>query len=228
MRQLFELCGENRDVRFSPYCWRARLALMHKELEFDTVPITFLEKQPIENASSKTVPVLNDDGTWVKDSFDIACYLDDTYTAKPLFGSTDARAQAVVLNDWLNRTLLLGIFPMIVLDIHGHLDAKNAAYFRETREKFLGCTLEEAQGTRAERLIPLRKSLAPLRAGLKTQAYLSGAAPAWLDYAVFGTFMWVHLASDLEVLADDDVLFAWRERMFGLFDGYGRNMPRAV
>ncbi|WP_262692970.1 glutathione S-transferase N-terminal domain-containing protein [Kordiimonas aestuarii] len=228
MRQLFELCGENRDVRFSPYCWRARLALKHKGLEFDSVPITFLEKQPLENASSKTVPVLNDDGTWVKESFDIACYLDDTYADKPLFGSADARAQGVVLNDWLNRTLLLGLFPMIVADIHRHLDAKNAAYFRDTREKFLGCTLEDAQGTRAERLAPFRKSLSPLRAGLRANDYLSGDAPAWLDYAAFGTFMWVHLASDFEPLEADDPLYDWRERMFDLFDGYGRGMPRAV
>ncbi|WP_051555946.1 glutathione S-transferase N-terminal domain-containing protein [Kordiimonas gwangyangensis] len=145
MRQLYELCGENRDVRFSPYCWRTRLMLQHKGLEFDPVAITFLEKQPLESAGSRTVPVLNDNGTWVKDSFDIALYLDDTYTDKPLFGNATARAQAVVLNDWLNRTLVLGIFPMIVADLHGHLDAKNAAYFRETREKFLGCTLEDAQ-----------------------------------------------------------------------------------
>ncbi|WP_417450428.1 glutathione S-transferase N-terminal domain-containing protein [Kordiimonas sp.] len=228
MRQLFELCGENRDVRFSPFCWRSRLMLKHKGLDFDCVPITFLEKQPLETAAAKTVPVLNDNGTWVKESFDIACYLDDTYADRPLFGSADARAQARVLNAWVDHTLLGGIFPMIVADIHRHLDAKNAAYFRETREKFLGCTLEEAQASRAGRLGTFRKSIAPLRAGLKVNDYLSGETPAWLDYAVFGCFIWVHLASDLEVLEVDDSLYGWRERMFELFDGYGRSMPRAA
>ncbi|WP_020400523.1 glutathione S-transferase N-terminal domain-containing protein [Kordiimonas gwangyangensis] len=228
MRQLYELCGENRDVRFSPYCWRTRLMLQHKGLEFDPVAITFLEKQPLESAGSRTVPVLNDNGTWVKDSFDIALYLDDTYTDKPLFGNATARAQAVVLNDWLNRTLVLGIFPMIVADLHGHLDAKNAAYFRETREKFLGCTLEDAQGTRAEKLAPFRASLAPLRAALKQDDWLAGDAPGWLDYATFGPFVWAHLTSDIDLLDKDDSLHAWRERMFDLFDGSTRAMPRAV
>lgn len=228
MRQLFELCGENRDIRFSPYCWRARLVLEHKGLEYETVPISFIEKQPLESAGSKTVPVLNDDGTWVKDSFEIALYLEKTYPEKPLFGNDMAIAQAAVLNDWLNRTLVLGIFPMIVADIHGHLDAKNAAYFRETREKFLGCTLEEAQGKRGERLAPFQASLAPLRAGLRRGDYLAGDAPGWLDYAAFGPFIWAHLTSRLELLKADDPLHDWRERMFGQFGGFMRELPRAV
>ena len=228
MRQLYELCGENRDVRFSPYCWRVRLMLDHKGLDYDTVPITFIEKQPLENASSRTVPVLNDDGTWVKDSFEIALYLDDTYPDSPLFGDGIARAQAVVLNDWVNSTIARGIFPMIVADIHRQLDPKNAAYFRETREKFLGCTLEDAQGTRAERLAPFRVSLSPLRAALKRGDWLAGEAPGWLDYAVFGTFVWSHMVSDIELLEKDDILHAWRERMFDTRDGYIRAMQRAV
>jgi len=228
MRQLYELCGENRDLRFSPYCWRARLMLAHKGLAYEPVPITFIEKQPLESAGSKTVPVLNDNGTWVKDSFDIALYLEDTYPEKPLFGNDIARAQAVVLNDWLNRTLVLGIFPMIVADIHGYLDAKNAAYFRETREKFLGCTLEDAQGTRAERLAPFRASLAPLRAALKAGDFLAGDAPGWLDHAAFGPFIWAFLASKLELLDKDDPLHSWRERMFDLFGSDAHAMARAA
>lgn len=227
MRQLFELCGEDRNVRFSPYCWRVRLALLHKGLEFEGVPIRFLEKQPLESADSKTVPVLNDKGTWVKDSFAIATYLDDTYPDAPLFGGTICNAQAVVLNDWLNRTMLMGIFPMIVADIHGKLDAKNAAYFRETREKFLGRSLEEAQAGRADMLPAFRKALAPLRAGLRTTDFLSGVQPAWLDYAVMGTFMWAKVVSDIELLSEDDELAVWQERMLDLFDGHCRKTLEA-
>lgn len=227
MRQLFELCGENREVRFSPYCWRARLALLHKELDYESVPISFLEKQPLESADTKTVPVLNDDGVWVKDSLGIALYLDDTYTDRPLFGGEIAKAQAAVLNNWLNKSVLMGIFPMIVMDIHQALDSKNAAYFRETREKFLGCTFEEAQAGRPAMLPKLQKALSPLRAGLRSTPYLSGAAPAWLDYAVMGTFMWAAIVSDLELLEEDDELYAWRERMLDLFGGHCRKVLKA-
>ena len=227
MRQLFELCGENKSERFSPYCWRAKLALLHKGLEFESVPISFLEKQPLENADSKTVPVLNDEGTWVKDSFGIAVYLDKAYPDKALFGGDIASAQAVVLNDWLNKSVLLSIFPMIAADVHKKLDAKNAAYFRETREKFFGHSLEEAQAARADMLPKFRNSLAPLRAGLRTTSFLSGAQPAWLDYALMGTFMWANMVSDIDLLAPDDELAIWQERMLDLFDGYCRKALEA-
>ena len=42
--RLFELCGEDRDIRFSPFVWRVRLALAHKGLAYDCVPVRFLEK----------------------------------------------------------------------------------------------------------------------------------------------------------------------------------------
>ena len=223
MRQLYELCGRDRDVRFSPYVWRAKLALKHKGLDFEGVPVRFLEKQPLESADSKTVPVLDDNGTWVKDSFEIARYLDETYPNAPLFGGAIAQANARMLNNWMNNVLNLGIFRMIAADIHARLDEKNAAYFRQTREKFLGSTLEEVQATRAEAVADWRQLLGPVRAALAAGPYLSGEKAAWADYALFGTFMWARIASDFELLDTEDTLFAWRERMLDMFEGYGRS-----
>jgi glutathione S-transferase len=223
MRQLFELCGRDTSVRFSPYVWRVKLALHHKDLEFESVPVRFLEKKPLESAQSKTVPVLNDDGTWVSDSLKIAFYLDQTYPEKPLFGGPIAEGQAKILNAWMNSSVLLGIFRMIAADIHSHLDDKNGAYFRETREKFLGCTLEQSQASRHELLPVWQAGLAPLRAGLKDAPFLAGDTPAWPDYSLFGTFMWARIASLFELLAEDDPLHAWRERMLDQFDGLGRS-----
>jgi Glutathione S-transferase, N-terminal domain len=34
--QLYDLAGADLERRFSPYCWRIKLALMHKGLPFDT------------------------------------------------------------------------------------------------------------------------------------------------------------------------------------------------
>lgn len=223
MRQLFELCGHDEDVRFSPYVWRIRMALKHKGLDFEGVPIRFLDKQPLENAQSKTVPVLNDEGTWVKDSFEIALYLEKTYADAPLFGGAIAQGQARLLNAFTDSTVVRGIFPMIVADIHARLDEKNGAYFRETREKFLGCSLEEAQAGRDAMLPKFRAALAPFRNTLKAQPYLSGEVPAWADYCLFGTLMWARIASDFELLEADDPIHTWREGMLDLYDGYARS-----
>src|SRR5271166_3048109 len=46
-RQLYDLAGAEAERRFSPYCWRAKMALMHKGLPFDTIPWRFNEKSEI-------------------------------------------------------------------------------------------------------------------------------------------------------------------------------------
>ncbi len=43
---------------------------------------------------------------------------------------------------------------------------------------------------------------------------MSGEAPAYPDYILFGTFLWPHTMSPgLELLEKDDPVHAWRERM---------------
>ena len=46
MRELFELCGADPELVFSPYCWRVRLALAHKGLDWQSRPIRFTDKEP--------------------------------------------------------------------------------------------------------------------------------------------------------------------------------------
>ena len=61
-RILYDLCAAN-DLRFSPYCWRVKLSLAHKKLEYRTVPVGFTEKYKIEFSGQNLVPVLDDNGT---------------------------------------------------------------------------------------------------------------------------------------------------------------------
>src|SRR5690348_18091718 len=74
--QLYDLAGAEDDRRFSPYCWRIRMALRHKGLEFETIPWRFTEKDVIAPHGSQTVPVLVDGGKAIYDSWTIAEYLD--------------------------------------------------------------------------------------------------------------------------------------------------------
>src|SRR5881394_4497405 len=36
--KLYDLAGAEDDRRFSPYCWRVKMALKHKGLDFETIP----------------------------------------------------------------------------------------------------------------------------------------------------------------------------------------------
>ena len=98
---LYELSGIEDERCFSPYVWRARLALAHKGLEVEGIPVRFTEKEKIAFAGSTTLPVLVDDGHTVADSWLIGCYLEDTYGDRPsLFGGTEGRAFALFVNEW--------------------------------------------------------------------------------------------------------------------------------
>ena len=78
MIALYELKGKN-DRRYSLFSWRARMALRHKGLEFETLPVRLSDKAVIDFSGGKTVPVIKDKDTVVRDSWKIAEYLENRY-----------------------------------------------------------------------------------------------------------------------------------------------------
>lgn len=225
-RKLFELCGTETERVFSPFCWRTRMALAHKDLQAETIPWRFSEKDAIAPHQSDKVPVFIDGETSVADSWTIANYLEDTYPDRPsLFGGEGGRAMGRMLNWWGDTVVLGGIFPMIAADIHGHLRPADQPYFRKTREARLGKTLEQAAATRDTAVEEFRKSLMPMRLTLKTQTYLGGDAPNYADYIVFGPFQWARATSAFKLLKEDDPIYAWRERLLDAFGGMARKSP---
>ena len=59
---LYDLAGIEPERRFSPFCWRAKMALAHKGLAVDTVPWRFTEKDKLPKPNDGRVPVIVDDG----------------------------------------------------------------------------------------------------------------------------------------------------------------------
>jgi len=58
--QLHDLAGAEAERRFNPYCWRTKLALVHKGLPFEAIPWRFSEKDVIAFSGQGRVPVLRD------------------------------------------------------------------------------------------------------------------------------------------------------------------------
>ncbi len=226
-RQLFELAGRDPAHVFSPYCWRIRMALAHKGLDFQTVPWRFMQKDAIKPHNSEKVPVLVDGDTSISDSWAIANYLEDKYPDRPsLFGGEGGRAMARMLNSWSDVSVGQ-IAPLIITDIHAGLHPGDQDYFRRTREKNLGRKLEEVVADREQQVENVRKWLHPLRMTLRAQSFLGGAAPNYADYIVFGPFQWARLTSSFELLMPDDTIYAWREKMLDAFGGMARQSPVA-
>ncbi len=221
--KLWELAGAEDDRLFSPYCWRTRLALAPKGLQAQTVPWRFPEKAAHAFSGQGLVPVLQDGERVVSDSWAIAAYLDEAYPQKPLFEGAQARALALFLKSWCERTLHLPIMRVILLDLFGNLHEGDRAYFRESREKRFGTTLEAFAGDAPAALAALRAALDPLRPVLAAQPYLCGVAPAYGDYIVFGAFQWSRALSPIRLLQADDPVYAWRERLLDAHGGMARN-----
>ncbi|MBL6453896.1 glutathione S-transferase family protein [Belnapia sp. T6] len=226
-RQLFELCGTDPARRFSPYCWRSRMALAHKGLEAEVVPWRFTEKAAIAFAESDKVPVLVDGERRVADSWAIAEYLDAAYPDAPRLFAGAPAAQRFV-NTWSDGVLLPALAKLIVSDIPPLLGAEDRAYFIESREKRFGQPLDQVTAGREARLPEFRALLMPLRLLLRAQPFLGGAAPDYGDYCVFGTLMWPRIVSPLPLLEPGDAVHAWQERMLDLFGGLARAAPAAA
>jgi glutathione S-transferase len=223
-RTLYDLAAADDKRRFSPYCWRIKMALAHKELEVGTVPWRFTEKNVIAFSGQGRVPVLVDGNRVVADSWAIANDLEDRYPDKSLFGGVRARPLTQFVATWADAVLHPAIAPFILADIYAHLHDKDKVYFRESREKRVGTTLEKFCANREERVIQFRTVvLAPLRAVLASKPFLGGSEPTYADYAVFGAFQWARATSPFKLLEPSDPIALWREWMLDLYGGLARN-----
>ena len=115
---LYDLAGAEADRRFSPFCWRTRMALAHKGLKVETVPW----------------PVIVDDDRVVHDSTAIADHLEERYPDRPaLFGGEIGRALARFVQNWTETVVLPGLIRLVLLDIHRRCAPEDQDYFRRAR-----------------------------------------------------------------------------------------------
>jgi glutathione S-transferase len=223
---LYDLAGIEADRRFSPFCWRAKMALAHKGLDVETVPWRFTEKDKLPTPNDGRVPVIIDGGKVTHDSSAIADYLEEHYADRPsLFPGASAKGLSKFVQNWTETVLQVGLIRLVLMDIYAHIGLEDQEYFRQSREARFGTTLEEVVKDRETQLPAFRTSLDPLRRTVERQPFVCGDAPAYADYVVFGAFQWARSISDFTLLDADDPVYAWRGRVLDLFDGLARNSP---
>lgn len=219
------VCQDER--RPSPFCWRIKYALAHKGLAYDAQPVGFTEIPQLYGGVYATLPILADDTRVIHDSWRIADYLDEAYPDRPaLFASPAERAMCRFTEGWL-IDVFQKVFPIYVRDIHDHTLARDRAYFRESRERRLGRTLEQVSAGREAKLAAARDSFTPLRLTLmhQGQRFIAGEQAGYADYCVAGVLLWIASIGTLPLLAREDPLVAWFERVQGLFGGVGHTAP---
>ncbi|HET6198112.1 MAG TPA: glutathione S-transferase N-terminal domain-containing protein [Acetobacteraceae bacterium] len=212
--------------RISPFSWRIRYAFAHKGLQPTVVPTRFADVERIRALSGQHfVPIIEHDDVVVHDSWSIACYLEDRFPDSPsLFGGPAGRGAARLVNIWSDTVLGPAMRPLVYADFIRCIDPDDRAYFRGSREAQLGVTLEQFSADPAAAQPELARACAPLERTLSEQAFIAGAAPAYVDYIVFSVFQWARVGAPRDVLDGAigmDATRAWRERMVGLHEDLG-------
>jgi glutathione S-transferase len=216
---LYELSAADRNVRFSPHCWKSRLALEHKQLSYETEAVWFTEKDKIALSNQPLLPVMtNTDANEtfvVNDSWQIALYLEKTYPDAPkLFADANAKEKADALNQWVDTELAQFIRPAILMDIFDLIAEQDKDYFRSSREAKIGCSLEEFVAAKPEqKMAQMGEALEPIRLILTEQPYLGGTEPDYRDICLLSTFLWIACVSKIDILEKEDAVYRWYNNM---------------
>jgi glutathione S-transferase len=226
MIKLYDLAARDENVRFSPFCWRTKFALKHKGLDFETVPWRFTEKDLIAKTGQGRVPVMIDGAQWLHDSWSIALYLDRIYPDRSALMRSEAeRASAQFMNFWCDLSVHPALRPLVFFDVYNAAAEKDRKYFRESREKLLGVTLEELCRDQDGAQQAFLKVIAPAENTLANTQYFGGMSANYSDYILFGSLQWANAVSGTTFVAPGSAVAAWFERMLDLFEGYGRLAP---
>ncbi len=224
---LYDLVNAAR-AHFSPNSWRVRMALLHKGIPFEVKDVLFTDIPSLASGGDKlTIPTIGHEGRLITDSWAIVQHLDAAFPDTRRLLTPESAPVLKFFQYWAQTALHGPIARLVLLDLHDRLDPADQPYFRASREKMYKTTLEELQAGREDRLDAFRRGLQPMRLALGHHPYLSGEQPGYADYLAFAAFMWARASSPFALLAEDDVVHAWRERCLDLYNGAGRREPAA-
>ena len=220
--KIYELCGADDQLLFSPHCWKTRLCFAHKGLAWETEALPFTKVATIEDGDARRVPVIRDGDTVVEESFEIAKYLDEKYpTEHQLIPQGSAELTQFFIN-WSQTQLHSEVVKICLLDIYETLAPEDQAFFRSSREKLFGCTLEEFSQKFPKDNAGLTKALTPAALTLKKQTFIGGDKPIFADYVMFGALQWLNVVYPDDAIMPDGPVGVWFNRLLDMYDGLGR------
>ena len=209
----------------SPFVWATKYALAHKGFDINIVPGGFTGILERTGGRSERLPVIEDDGEFILDSWVIAEYLDETYPDRPtLIGDPGIKPLTEFVEGWLWRTAIGPWFSCFIIDYRDRSLPQDHEYVTTTRETMLGGRkLEDVSAGREDRLPQVPPTLEPFRQLLKANKWLGGEAPNYADFRALAVFLWTASVAGTPPLTEDDPLRDWLDRGFDLYGGLGRH-----
>ena len=200
------------------------MALAHLGIEAASEPVGFLGIRRIGDGKFRRVPVLENAGEFIEDSWRIAQYLEPRAADRSLFPDPSSRVYGRFTEHWVTG-LFSQIGRIVVPDIFDLVADEDHPYFEESRERWLGRPIETLRINREQELPDFRGRLEPIRRLLLEQPFLNGTDPGYPDYQMFGALQWARVTCAIPLVASDDPVYDWFQRCLDLYDGLGRREP---
>ncbi|MCL6284948.1 glutathione S-transferase C-terminal domain-containing protein [Ruegeria sp. 2012CJ41-6] len=201
------------------------MALAHKGLSFEPQPWRITEKHRIAASGGITAPVLVDGRRWLRDSWKIALYLEETYPAHPLMAGPAALSRCRFLNSWADGTLHPALFRAVIAEQFPLTAEIDKAYYLERTLMKFGQSVEQIGADPDPAAALVSNALVPVEDALSLAPYLGGDAPDYGDYILFGTFQWARVVSRRHFWPQGSALERWFDALLDAFDGMGRAQP---
>ena len=205
---LYDLSGKN-NIRFSPPCWNVKLCLIHNKINFDTIPIRFIEKDKISFSNQTLVPIIKYNEEIIYDSWNIFIWLNDKIKEIKLIPNEQTKVFSYFLYFWTSKSLLPLIFKLIANDIPKILDKEDRQYFIKSREdrikKPLKSLLNDKEKTRKQ----IFQSLITFEKILAKNRFFNGNNLGLPDFIFFGNFMWAEKCSSEDLFENLPNIHKW-------------------
>ena len=217
MLKLYDLSGKN-DLRFSPPCWIVKICLIHRQINFETEPVKFSEKNKIEFSNQQLVPILKHQNGFVCDSWNIINWLDKNYNDKNIFLNLSSKNFSNFLYLWTSRQLLPILFKIIAHEIPNVLEGDDIDYYIKTREERINGSITKFVPFISSFIEEFRKSIDPVRKIITNNGYISGKKPGIEDCIFFGNLKWVDVCSPCNLLDNEDPVYKWYKNLLKIIN----------
>jgi hypothetical protein len=112
-------------------------------------------------------------------------------------------------DSWFGTQVLPRMFRSCVLEFFESVRPGEQAYFRKTRERLFGQSLEAVAADAQLNIAEMREALVPMRIALSRMPYLGGKTPNYADHIAWAAFVGFAPIVKKPLLARDDTLHAW-------------------
>ncbi|KXN68928.1 hypothetical protein CONCODRAFT_8733 [Conidiobolus coronatus NRRL 28638] len=193
MTQVYELVTKEGGVSYSLFVIWSQLFLLHKGIQFTTIPLTYTKIGPtikeVTGGKWGKVPTIKfDNGDIQYDSIPICNYLDEKYPENPIRRS-GSKAEAAIFK--FKESIGSTPQKFILLDIVRNLDEESRIHVRKIKEEDKKMTLEEFVGNQDENYTKFYKCVATLTPFLENSNFLEGETAGFSDYLLAGMLQYI-------------------------------------